>query len=89
MGPPQLFDFTKAGDLGSNYLVYEVRRTNSWMFCYILLNYAINRENTDTVVYYFDEVGILTGYGVSKNTPTTKRQGLTLLMPWAMCEIVK
>ena len=89
MGPPQLFDMTQAGDLGTSYLLYEARFGKSWAISPIVINYAINTERTDTLVFYFDDDGILRSYGLSRNTPTTKRQAFTILFPFALSAMVK
>jgi len=89
MGAPQLFDMAAAGEAGRNYLVYEFRESRSVGFSPIIVNFFNNTETTDTIVFYFDETGVLESVGSSRGTPTTKRSVFTVLLPWAIHEVVK
>jgi len=89
LGPPMLFDFTKAGDIGTNYLVYEVRRSKAWAVNPIFFGFVGNNEKTDTMLFYFDDQGLLTSFGSTKEQPTTKREGFVLGGSWMLQEIVK
>jgi len=95
MGPPQLYDYTRAGEVGSNFLVYEYRKSKTWLFSFIpvitLVNYLGNTEDTKTMAFYFNAGGILTAVGLSENEPTTSRHGFSLLLlrPWSLDTVMK
>jgi len=93
LGPPQLYDYTRAGEIGANYLVYEHRQTKTWVFnvppLICLINYIANTEKTNTAAFYFDAKGTLTAVGFNESQPTTSRHGFSVLYPWGLDEVMK